>query len=50
MEDRYQLKITPAAAHDLDEIYYYITNNLVAPQAAERNTRGRFFCVKAKAW
>ena len=30
MEGRFQLKITPAAAHDLDEIYYYITNNLAA--------------------
>lgn len=35
MEDRFQLKITPAAAHDLDQIYYYITNGLVAPQAAD---------------
>jgi addiction module RelE/StbE family toxin len=35
MEDRFQLKVTPAAEHDLDELYYYITNNLVAPQAAD---------------
>jgi len=36
MEDEFQVKITPAAAHDLDEIYYYIANNLVAPQAADK--------------
>ncbi|MGI6433769.1 MAG: type II toxin-antitoxin system RelE/ParE family toxin [Syntrophomonadaceae bacterium] len=35
MGDRFQLKITPSAAHDLDEIYSYITNNLAAPQAAD---------------
>ncbi|NLV21019.1 MAG: type II toxin-antitoxin system RelE/ParE family toxin [Syntrophomonadaceae bacterium] len=35
MDDRFQLKITPAAANDLDQIYYYITNILVAPQAAD---------------
>lgn len=35
MEDRFQLKVTPAAEHDLDELYYYITNNLVAPQAVD---------------
>jgi toxin ParE1/3/4 len=35
MEDKFHLKITPAATHDLDEIYYYIYNNLLASQAAD---------------
>lgn len=35
MEDRFQLRVTPAAEHDLNEIYYHITNNLGAPQAAD---------------
>lgn len=34
MEGKFQLKISVAAAHDLDEIYYYIANSLLAPQAA----------------
>ncbi|MDD4239620.1 MAG: type II toxin-antitoxin system RelE/ParE family toxin [Desulfotomaculaceae bacterium] len=35
MEDSFQLKVTPAAENDLDELYYYISNSLVAPQAAD---------------
>lgn len=35
MEDRFKLKVTPAAEHDLDEIYTYITNSLVALSVAD---------------
>jgi len=35
MEGNFQLRMTPAAAHDLDDIYYYVTNNLSAPQTAD---------------
>ena len=28
-------KMTPAAAHDLDDIYYGVNNNLSAPQTAD---------------
>ncbi len=35
LKKRFQLQITPAAAHDLDNIYYYITNHLATPQAAD---------------
>ena len=34
MESRYKLKITPAAENDLDEIYNYISNSLLAPNSA----------------
>lgn len=34
-ENRYTLKITPAAANDLDKIYSYISNELYNETAAE---------------
>ena len=35
MENKYKLKITPVAENDLDEIYYYISNSLLAPIPAQ---------------
>ena len=36
MEDKeYSLKFTAKAEEDLDEIYYYIADNLFAPETAE---------------
>lgn len=35
MENQYKLKITPAAANDLDEIYKYISESLLAPIPAQ---------------
>lgn len=36
MESRYKLKVTPSAEFDLNEIYNYISNDLLAPEAAQR--------------
>lgn len=35
MESKFNLKITPAAENDLDEIYNYISNSLLAPISAQ---------------
>ncbi|MEW5921599.1 MAG: type II toxin-antitoxin system RelE/ParE family toxin [Bacillota bacterium] len=35
MESRYKLRVTPAAENDLDEIYNYISNSLLAPIPAQ---------------
>lgn len=36
MESRYKLKFTFSAEFDLNEIYIYISNNLSAPETAQR--------------
>ncbi len=35
MESKYRLKVTPAAENDLDQIFYYISNSLIAPVSAQ---------------
>lgn len=35
MADKYRLKFTPIAEDDLDEIFRYVDEQLVAPQAAD---------------
>ncbi|EEG76392.1 type II toxin-antitoxin system RelE/ParE family toxin [Dethiobacter alkaliphilus] len=36
MESKYKLKFTSSAESDLNEIYIYISNNLLAPETAQR--------------